>query len=100
VRVILESLPPDTPTDDQLFIAGNFNNWDPGNPQWKLQKDSHGIYYADIPRSEGTLEFKITRGSWGTVECELSGEDISNRTYPYKDLEKIKIDVKAWKDKF
>ena len=100
VRVIVDKVPIDTPPGDKLYIAGNFNNWNPGDPNWILQKDNLGNYFIDIPRREGTFEFKITRGNWRTVECQASGEDIENRSHPYQNLENLKIEVQGWKDKF
>ena len=99
VRVIVESVPEETYQDDELYIAGNFNNWNPGDRDYRLHRNADGTYFIDIPRSEYTLEFKITRGNWGTVECRTNGDDIDNRVYAYKDVEEIRIGVKRWKDR-
>jgi hypothetical protein len=99
VRVVLESIPEDTPSNDDLYIAGNFNNWNPGNGRYTLDKATDGTYYVDIPRDEYMLEFKITRGDWGTVECRPDGEDIENRVYAYRDVQEIRIVVERWKDR-
>ncbi len=99
VHIIVESIPENTPRGDDLYIAGNFNGWDPGSRRWMLKKDNDGTYSIDIPRSEGTLEFKITRGNWQTVECKASGEEMPNRSYQYKDIDVLKIKVMKWVDR-
>lgn len=99
VRVIVESVPMTTPENAELYIAGNFNNWNPGNQNFILTKAPDGTYYVDVPRNEYNMDFKITRGNWGTVECHPGGEDIQNRTYAYKDVSEIRISVAAWKDR-
>jgi len=99
IRIILEKVPASTPADGQLFIAGNFNNWNPSDNAYSFHKAADGTYYIDIPRSEYILSFKVTRGyNWSTVECQLNGEDIQNRDYAYKDVSVIRISVAAWKD--
>ena len=57
------SIPASTPPGEDIYIAGNFNNWNPGNPAYVLTKDQSGIYSITITPSPGTLEFKFTRGS-------------------------------------
>ena len=98
VRVIVESVPENTPENAELFIAGNFNNWAPGDLGYLMMRTDDGKYFVDLPRSEYTLEFKVTRGSWGTVECKANGDDIENRVYAYKNVEEIRIDIEGWKD--
>lgn len=99
VRVIVESVPHSTPEDAELFIAGNFNNWNPGDRSYKLTATADGTYFVDVPRSEHALEFKITRGNWGSVECRTGGEDIGNRSYEFRDITEVRISVEAWKDR-
>ena len=99
VRVVIEKLPEGTPADDKIYIAGNFNNWDSGDRRWMMKKDAGGSYSIEIPRWRNNLDFKITRGSWRTAECDSVGDDIENRSYEYKDVEEIRIDVVRWKDR-
>jgi len=77
------SIPPSTPPDDDIYIAGNFNNWNPGNASYILTRDTNGIYSITLSPQTGFLEFKFTRGSWDTVEGTESGAYIPNRTYNY-----------------
>lgn len=100
ITIVVDSLPPNTPEDAALYIAGNFNDWDPGSRLWMFSKGPDGKYYIEIPRPnrDGSLEFKITRGSWWRVECRENGEDIDNRVYRVGKGDKLYIVIKRWKD--
>lgn len=90
--------PENTPEDAELYITGNFNNWHPGREDWKFNRIEMGYYFITIPRQGNMLEFKITRGSWDSVEVDKNGEDIENRTYHWGDVERIELEVARWKD--
>ena len=62
-----------------IFLAGNFNGWNPLNPQWQLRPDATGNYQLTIAIPSGKYSFKATKGSWQTVECGPNGGDIDNR---------------------
>src|SRR5258706_12771163 len=75
VRIEINSLPANTPPNSTIFIAGNFNSWDPQNKNYQFQKNDKG-YFLELPLSPGLYEFKITRGGWDKVECKNDGKDI------------------------
>jgi hypothetical protein len=93
------TIPEDTPPDENIFFAANINDWDPGDSQWILEPQGKNEYFIEIPRSAMTLEFKITRGSWRTVECAPDGEDIENHSYRFADIEELDIKIQRWKDR-
>ena len=73
-------------TDKQpLYFASNVNGWNPGDPAWKLTRAGEGAAAVwELPLkaeqlAAGGVEFKITRGSWETVEVTSEGTDMSNR---------------------
>lgn len=99
ITIVIDSLPANTPEDAALYIAGNFNQWDPGSRQWMFSKGPDGKYYIEIPRPyEDIYEYKITRGNWWKVECNNDGEDIDNRIFRGSQGEKVHIVIKSWKD--
>jgi len=97
IQIRIVSIPANTPSEADIYIAGNFNGWDPGSEQWKLNKNSDNTYTVAIPRNGGNLEFKFTRGNWSRVESS-HGEDIDNRTYLYRNITHLDLKVDDWLD--
>lgn len=76
----LESLPSTTPPGVSIYVAGNFNGWNPGDTSYRLTADGKGNYLVALPDSiKGPIEFKFTLGSWDAVETDSAGADIQNR---------------------
>jgi predicted alpha/beta superfamily hydrolase len=83
-----------------IFLAGNFNGWNPLNPQWQLRPDATGNYQLTIAIPSGKYSFKATKGSWQTVECGPNGGDIDNRDINIVHDTTIVITIAGWKDDF
>ncbi len=64
---------------DSLFIAGNFNGWNPADQRYRLHATNGmaSIRLTNLPA--GLLEWKFTRGSWYQVETGADGKDMQNR---------------------
>ncbi|TAE08291.1 MAG: phosphonate ABC transporter ATP-binding protein, partial [Bacteroidetes bacterium] len=64
---------------DDIYVAGTFNNWNPGDTKFKLQPFGRGrkaIVIKDL--ADGTVvEFKLTRGNFAKVETTAKGVDIT-----------------------
>lgn len=45
-----------------------------------------------------TVEFKVTRGSWATVEKGPGGEEISNRRFVVTGRDTVRAEVATWRD--
>lgn len=99
ITIILSELPPQTPAQDKLYLAGNFNGFDPNRIKFRFEKNLRGQYVLNIPRENGKMEFKVTRGSWKTIEVDRYGSEMPNRNYFYSDHDTIYIKVANWKDK-
>nr|WP_230986497.1 carbohydrate binding domain-containing protein [Cohnella fermenti] len=95
------SVPSTTTTSDTLYVSGTFNSWNPADPAYQLTRNSDGTYsIAFAPDAGTTIQFKITRGSWATVEAAASGADIANRSYTVQSgSQSLSITVAKWKDK-
>jgi len=81
-----------------LFLAGDFNNWNPADSSWKMQTNKDGKYQLVKTLPKGSYDFKITRGSWIMVECSTSGHDIANRNIKVLNDTTITMDIEGWKD--
>jgi hypothetical protein len=98
--IIIESMPENTPEDASLYLASSINNWDPGSRYWMFKQGLDMKYYIEVPRSYvGDIEYKVTRGHWGTVECKINGMDIDNRTFHGNAGDEVRITIQRWKDK-
>jgi AraC-like DNA-binding protein len=64
-----------------LFIAGSFNQWNPGNPAYALQRTDSGTWYIDLPDTLRYFSYKFTQGSWTVVEGDSLGNSRPDRVY-------------------
>ncbi|MEP7082708.1 MAG: carbohydrate-binding module family 20 domain-containing protein, partial [Chloroflexota bacterium] len=72
------SVPPNTTAGDSVFIAGDFQGWDPGATPMTRVDDT--TWEITIPFAEATpLQYKYTRGSWEAVEKDAGCGEIPNR---------------------
>lgn len=94
----LRSVPRSTPVEAELYLASNINAWNPGDLQKKFKKSRDGSYWLTIPPVSGQMQFKITRGTWKSVEGDNIGRGISNRSINYTKTDTIHLDIKSWED--
>lgn len=92
-------VPPTTPADAPIFVAGSV----PAVGSWKadglkLERQADGSFAADVAFEAGqTLEFKITRGSWETVEKTADGGERANRAVTIDaNTKQIDATVERW----
>jgi predicted alpha/beta superfamily hydrolase len=94
VTFVIKSYPPST-ASDSVYIAGNFNNWNPQSQNFKLQH--HTITIA-VPK--GIMQYKFTRGSWDKVEVAKGGTSIDNRILQVEKDTLITVAIDQWSDHF
>ena len=100
VTFVVESLPANTPAQDNLYIAGDFSAWDPGSAKYVMHKNEQGKWSITLPaQSAGTvINYKFTRGTWATVEKGAAGEEIGNRSYTFGSTIQVSITIYNWAD--
>jgi metallo-beta-lactamase class B len=90
-----------TKQNDDVYVAGNFNSWNPADEKFKLKPFAGGrksIVIKDLPA--GTYAFKFTRGSFDKVECTADGRNIDDRVIEVNgDISKDFI-IAGWKDDY
>ena len=96
LHIVVQSIPSNTPSGDTLYVAGSFNNWNPQDPATILQGSNP--WTATLPPGSGTVQFKFTRGSWGTVEGNASGGFLPNRSYTYGNGDTLLLSIASWED--
>lgn len=89
---------PSSHKDDPVFVAGNFNGWNPGNTAYSFSFNSDSVLQLSVQLDAGNYEYKCTRGSWQKVEVKNDGADIGNRSFQLRSDTVIEINIDAWKD--
>jgi hypothetical protein len=80
VEVEFEVRLPETEKGSQPFLTGNaeeLGGWKPDTIALKCGSD--GLWRTRCQVPKGRLEFKITKGTWETVETRADGRSTSNR---------------------
>ena len=73
-------VPPGTPPNAAVYVAGSFNGWNPASPAYRLRAEEGGRYTLTLPQDvRGPVEFKFTLGSWESVELDSAGAGVPNR---------------------
>lgn len=86
-----------TPLSSTVYIAGDFNNWDPGVQPMTQNPD--GSYSVTLNIPNGTpIEYKYTRGSWPRVEGNAVGGQLANRTLTVTSGMTVHDTVQTWED--
>lgn len=102
--IVLRLKLPDGSIASNYFFASNLNGWNPSHVDFKFKSNSNNVYEFQLPQTTLELvEFKITRGSWESVESTLTGNDIGNRILKIEEIKSdtiIDIIIAGWKDKF
>jgi hypothetical protein len=97
ITVIIDKVPANT-NADRLYIAGNFNNWEPADENTSMSKGTDGKYsrvFDDV--QAGQYEFKITAGSMESIEVAADGKEIQNRVLNLSSDTTIHLAVARWK---
>ncbi|MEO6037236.1 MAG: hypothetical protein ABIQ93_02405, partial [Saprospiraceae bacterium] len=99
VNIHLHSLPIGTPLDAQFYLAGNCNEWQPDDAQFRFQSGEGGAYRLSFQTQLETLEYKITRGEWAAAEGDAAGRERPNRVFNLDAGENdFWLKVESWTD--
>lgn len=98
LTIRVTNIPNNTPEGAILYVAGNFNDWNPVSTPLVFQGD--GTYSVTINPTASLIEYKFTRGSWDSVEGNASGSYLPNRTYNYTGgVQSIdNLSIATWED--
>lgn len=98
VQFNIHSFPAVSKQSEPLYVAGNFNGWNPKDERSRFNKDEKGNYFISMELPAGMYEYKITRGGWDKVECKKGGENIANRFLKLETDTSITIEIEDWQD--
>lgn len=93
------TVPADTPADATVYLAGDFQGWNPGAPDWALARGADGHWRREAAFTAGqSLQFKFTLGGWGRVEKGPLGEELQNRLLVARADTTLHLVVAGWAD--
>jgi metallo-beta-lactamase class B len=90
-----------TKQNEDIYVAGNFNSWNPADEKYKLKPFAGGrksIVIKDL--AAGTYAFKFTRGNFEKVECMADGRNIEDRIIEVNGDISQEFTVAGWKDDY
>lgn len=93
--------PSSTPADAVLWIAGDLPELGAWNGAGlRLVRAADGAWAGTIALPAGTaFEFKVTRGSWDTVEKDAAGGEMGNRSgVAGAGADTVRVTVATWRD--
>lgn len=99
IEIKIKELPSYHNPTDPIYLAGSFNNWNPGDEKYKLKNDE-GEYKIEFRLPQGAYEFKFTRGTWEKVETTTDGKGVSNRELIVTANTEQKLSIAGWQDHF
>ena len=93
-------VPPETPRYQKIYIAGNVTELGSWRAEGlELKKNDDGLYEATVELAGGVpVAYKVTRGSWNSVERGPDGAEMDDRTLNPIKTESVKIEVATWVD--
>lgn len=91
---------PDKHINDTAFLAGNFNNWNPGDNAFRFLLTNENSFELILNLPAGQYAYKCTRGSWRKVECLANGKDVNDHSFQISADTTIEINIEAWRDDF
>ena len=95
--VVTVMVPDNTPADARIYIAGNFQGWDPGATELARDPENPNRFCISVDWTGGEM-FKFTRGDWSFVEVDSDCVDISDRAYTADDGAEPEFVVEDWID--
>lgn len=101
VRVrFLVSVPASTPAEARIGLSGDLpalGSWDGAG--FALSRGADGRHGGELRLPAGSrLEYKVTRGSWDTVEKDAAGGEMANRTLLVTGDTTVVLTVATWRD--
>lgn len=75
--------------DRDVYITGNFNAWNPKDPNFKMTKIDNAHYFIDIADDKlpDIVEYKFTKGGWENVEIDKYDNITANKKVKKTDKE-------------
>ena len=97
LTIRVTAIPANTPMDESIHIAGDFQNWDPADPDYILDDIGGGQFEIELDIPAGPIKFKFNRGGWDTVEGNASGGFLPDREYDFAGgTDLLEVEILSW----
>ncbi|GAB4406761.1 MAG: hypothetical protein OHK0039_08680 [Bacteroidia bacterium] len=97
IRLEVVAHPPLILPEAGLFLAADFNGWNPGDPAYALRRGADGRFFIDLPDTLTTFAYKLTQGSWTVVEGDSAGGERANHVYRREtDSTYVPVRILSW----
>lgn len=98
VTLIIDELPPNTDLSDSIYVSGDFEGWTGGQETYRMTVHK-GKHCITLPKTKESISFKLTRGSWESVEVAKDDRQIDNRHIEfYEKMDTLRIKIGNWAD--
>jgi len=95
-------VPASTPAEAEVWLSGNqpeLGNWNGAGVKLAKSLSGESRYGTCLAFATGTnLEFKVTRGSWDSVEKDPRGREVDNHLHAVTAPAKVELQVGSWRD--
>ena len=99
VRLIVTDVA--TRKNDDIYVSGNFNSWNPHDENYKLKPfggSRKSVVIKDL--AAGVYAFKFVRGAVDKYETTADGRDISDRVLEVNGDLSLEFTIPGWKDEY
>jgi len=97
ITLVIDQVPVHTPEGSALYLAASFNQWRTDAEAYQFSFSHDGTYQLHLEDVPLPFEYKITRGSWATVEADVAGQGIANRSLDQVPPNaEVHLQVKGW----
>lgn len=98
---LLVDVPENTPSVDAIFLAGDFQGWNPEDEAFRLERiEGTNSFFIKLTLPQQEIAFKFTRGSWEKVESTSDGSTRPNRTIHLAGADTLRLQILGWEDLF
>jgi len=91
---------PSAHKNDGVFVAGNFNKWNPGDSAYHFFYENNKLVLEIKNLQANTYQFKFTRGNWKKVESTSKGIDVANKQVQLSADTTLQYEIAGWKDDY
>ncbi|MEO1234008.1 MAG: alpha/beta hydrolase-fold protein [Myxococcota bacterium] len=93
------TVPADTPEFPAVYVAGDFQGWQPLSEPHRLTRKSPELWEGTLSIPLGLIAYKYVRGTWLRVEKGPRGEELGDRSVEVNGDLQVEDTVASWADR-